>query len=86
MNLPYTYTVDSEVLELFAALPKRQRDKLLDVFRQLCSNPFAPGDFTHVDSVGRHCQVKRFREWLVTFWPEHLANEVHIIAIQHLRM
>jgi hypothetical protein len=85
VSLPYQYTVDSEVLEIFAALPKRQRDKLLDIFRRLCADPFIAGDLTHTDHVGRVCQVKRFGEWLVTFWPEHLASELHVIAIQHLR-
>jgi hypothetical protein len=82
----YKYTIDSEVFELFAFLPKRQRDKLVDIFRHLGANPHVSADLTQADRAGRICRVKRFGEWLVTYWPEHLVKEVHIIAVQHLRM
>lgn len=82
----YKYTVDAAVLGLFAAVTKRQREKLLRIFNELKIDPFLPGDTIQNDHVGRPLQIRRFGEWTVTYWAEHLANEVHIVAIEHLRM
>ena len=85
MIRPYKYSVDDAVLEVFAASTKRQREKLLRIFAQLADNPFLPGDTVQRDHVGRPLQVKRFGEWTVTYWPEHLSDVVHIVAIEALR-
>jgi hypothetical protein len=82
---PYRYTVDDAVLEVFAEVTRRQRERLLRIFAQLASDPYLAGDGVQRDHVGRPLRVKRFGEWTVTFWPEHLAKEVHIVAIEHLR-
>ena len=82
----YQYTVDDAVLAVFATVTKRQREKLLRLFAELTDNPFLPGDTIQRDHVGRSLQVRRFGEWTVTYWAEHLANQVHILAIEHLRM
>jgi hypothetical protein len=82
----YKYTADDTVFAVFAAVTKRQREKLLRIFDELTDNPFLPGDALQRDHVGRSLQVRRFGEWTVTYWPEHLANQVHIVAIEHLRM
>jgi hypothetical protein len=75
VSLPYKYTVDDAVL----------REKLLRIFGQLADNPFQSGDAVQRDHIGRQLQVKRFGEWTVTYWPEHLGNTVHIVALEHLR-
>ena len=84
MNLHYRYTVDDAVLQVFAEAKKRHRDELLRIFTRLATDPYIEGDSEQRDSTGRHCQVKRFGAWLVTYWPEHLANQVHIIDVQRL--
>ena len=55
------------------------------IFAELADNPFLRGDALQRDHVGRLLQVRRFGEWTVTYWPEHFANEIHIVAIEHLR-
>ena len=85
MIRPYKYTVDDAVLEVFAVTTKRQRERLLRIFAQLADNPFLRGDSVQPDHVGRPLQVKRFGEWTITYWPEHLSDVIHIIAIEHLR-
>ena len=85
MIRPYGYSVDAEVVRIFSALGKRQREKLLRVFEQLTENPFQTGDSIQRDHVGRPLQVKRFGEWTVTYWAEHLSEKVHVVAIEHLR-
>lgn len=82
----YQYTVGDSVLAEFAQVTKRQREKLLRIFAELTGNPFLTGDTIQRDHVGRPLQVRRFGEWTITYWPEHLANQIHIIAIEHLRM
>ncbi len=81
----YRYTVDATVLEVFAAATKRQREQLLRIFAQLAENLFWAGEAVQHDNVGRPVQVRRFGEWIVTYWPEHLAKVVHILALEHLR-
>lgn len=83
---PYKYIVDDAVLQDFSATTKRQRERLLRIFAQIADNPFLPGDTVQRDHIGRPLQVRRFGEWAVTYWPEHLGNQIHIIAIEHLRM
>jgi len=83
---PYKYTVDDAVLAVFSGVTKRQREKLLRIFAELTDNPFLPGNTVQRDHVGRSLQVRRFGEWSVTYSPEHLANVVHILAIEHLRI
>jgi len=82
----YNYTVDDAVLAVFAMVTKHQREKLLRAFAELAANPFLSGDTIQLDHVGRSLQVRRFGEWTVTYWPEHLANQIHVVAIEHLRM
>lgn len=85
MTLPYKYTVDDSVLHVFSSAKKRHREELLRIFRHLANNPFTVGDWLEKDTVGRDCHVKRFAHWLVTYWPEHLVNRIHIIDAEHLQ-
>ena len=80
----YNYAVDDTVLRVFAEAKKRHREELLRIFTRLATDPFIEGDSTQRDATGRHCQVKRVGAWSVTFWPEHLANQVHIIDVERL--
>ena len=84
MKSPYKYTVDDAVLHIFAAETKRQRQELLRIFDFLAREPFTEGESIQRDHAGRRCQVKRFGQWTVTYWPEHLANEIHILDVDRL--
>ena len=84
MKLPYKYTVDEAVLQFFAGCSKREREQLLRIFPFLSSEPFTEGEATQPDQVGRRCQVKHFGGWLIVYWPEHLAKEIHILDVERL--
>ena len=84
MNLRYKYTVDDAVLEVFSSVKKRHREELLRIFSYLATDPYVRGDWTQKDNTRRDCQVKRFGRWVVTYWPEHLSNLVHIIDVERL--
>jgi hypothetical protein len=84
VKLPYKYTVAESVLQVFAASPKRQRDELLRIFAFLSLEPFTRGESIQPDGTGRNCQVKRFGDWLIVYWPEHLVSEIHILDAERL--
>ena len=81
MTPPYTYTVDAAVLERFSLSTKKQRETLLRIFDQLADNPFLEGEYVIQDSTGRPLQVRRFGAWVVTYWPEHLGRQIHILSV-----
>jgi len=82
---PYKYTVDDSVLRFFTAAPRRCREELVRVFERLAADPFVKPDSVQPDATGRACHVNRFGAWLVTWWPEHLARELHILDVESLR-
>ena len=84
MKGPYKYTVDAAVLKVFTGATRRQREELLRIFDFLSQNPFTDGDSTQPDNTRRQCQVKRFGPWTVTYWPEHLANRIHVLDVERL--
>ncbi len=86
MSLPYKYFVDDAVLEVFCTTSKLQRGKLLRTFDQLAANPFQQGDAIQLDRAGRPCQVKRFADWTITYWVEHLVETVYILSVDYLRL
>lgn len=84
MRSPYSYDVEEVVLRIFAEAKRRHSEELLRIFARPAADPFIEGDNMQRDVTGRDCQVKRFGAWSVTYWPEHLANQVHIIDIERL--
>jgi hypothetical protein len=85
VNQPYKYTVDDSVLQVFLLASKRRREELLRIFDHLAAEPRSAGDSLQLDDTGRECQVKRFGSWTVTWWPEHLVSELHVIDVERLR-
>ncbi|MCI0748104.1 MAG: hypothetical protein L0Y58_22085 [Verrucomicrobia subdivision 3 bacterium] len=86
MKLPYKYTVADEVLGIFSSVSSARRQRLLSIFSQIAADPFLKGDTIQKDATGRECQVKRFGEWIVIYWAEHLADQVHIVSVERLRL
>ncbi len=85
MSSCYKYTVDDSVLQLFFSARKRDREELLRIFDHLAANPHLKGDSVQLDNTGRPCQVSRFGVWSITWWPEHLLKQLHIIDVERLR-
>ena len=81
----YSYVLDGDVVENVLALSAKQRDELIQVFRQLAENPFEKGETVVCDSVGREIQRKKFGHWFVSFWADHAVKELRIIGIQRAR-
>jgi len=75
----YSYTLSETVAEFALDLEPSEQTNLVSLFRQLATDPYQEGEFTDVDRTGRTLQVKLFGHWLVTYWPDHGANEVRIV-------
>ena len=84
MKLPYQYSVDETVLHVFSAASRRRREELIRIFDFLAREPFTVEDSIQRDHTGRRCCVKRFGRWSVTWWAEHLANQIHILHVEQL--
>lgn len=84
MNGGYGYTVPAAVIDLIASARSRERHELIGIFNTLAHDPFVNGDRVQQDDDGRPLQVKRFRRWEITFWPDHGAREVRIVEVIRL--
>jgi hypothetical protein len=84
VSSPYKYSVDDSVLTAFASASRRQREELLRIFDFLAANPFLAADSPQRDHTGRICKINRFGRWRVTWWAEHLSNQVHVLDVDRL--
>lgn len=83
MSLGYRYTVDDAGCEVFHQLPRRQREHLLALFRQLAAHPFTSGDYREPDTHGESLEVSLFEnEFLVTWRSDHAAKQVRIVRVE----
>jgi len=78
----YRYALDCDVAESLFALPAKQRERFVKIFRSLANDPFQPGELFFRDSVGREIQKKQFAEWWISYWPDHAEKELRIVGVQ----
>lgn len=82
MNLGYRYALDEVCCQVFSALPLRERERLLSVFRQLAADPFQKGEYREADSRGFAVEVKLAGDhFLITWHTDHAAKEVRIVGL-----
>lgn len=60
------------------------RRLLLTLLEQLAEEPFRRGDFRQLDLTGRTNEVALQGEWLITFWSDHAAREVRVVALERV--
>ena len=83
MSLGYRYTVDDEGCEVFHQLPRRQRERLFEFFRQLAAHPFTNGDFQEAGTRGEPLEVALYEnEFLLTWHADHAVKQVRIVRIE----
>jgi hypothetical protein len=80
----YAYVVSESVIGVFTECKRRDREELLRIFQALTNSPFELGDYHQRTATGREIQVKRFGQWLVTYWSDHPASEVRVVEVQKL--
>ena len=80
----YVFAVDQSVMEFFSRCTQREREDLLGVFRSLANSPHQRGEWIQKTTSGREFQVKRFKRWLITFWPDDPVLELRIVDIKRI--
>jgi hypothetical protein len=63
-----------------ADVPGRRR--ALAVLDEIKAAPLRQGDFRQRDATGRVNEVVLIGEWLATFWVDHAATEIRVVALE----
>jgi len=84
MSGDYVYVVDQHVLQIFLSSKGRDRENLLRIFTYLSREPMQRGDYVQRSAAGRDLQVKRFGNWLVTYWTDYPVLELRIVDLKRL--
>ena len=82
MNRRYDFMISGEASRFLFGSTDRIRAKAENVFDFLARHPFTLGDFQEVTPAGRVHQVKVFENMIVTFWTDHVAREIRILACE----
>ncbi len=83
MSLGYGYALNRASCEALNGLPRRSRDRLLDVFRRLAASPFTTGDYQETDARGFVVEVMLVDDqFLVTWHADHAEKEVRIFNLE----
>jgi len=83
MNLGYGYALNRASCEVFSSLPRRSRDRLLDLFQHLAESPFAKGDYQETDQRGLSLEALLVGDqFLVTWHADHAAKEIYIVGLE----
>jgi hypothetical protein len=59
--MEYRYVLSCDAAEFFSTLTVRQREKSLEIFRSLASDPFQVGNTVTKDSIGRDISAQNVR-------------------------
>ncbi|OHE79348.1 MAG: hypothetical protein A3G75_00755 [Verrucomicrobia bacterium RIFCSPLOWO2_12_FULL_64_8] len=69
--------------EVFSALPRRERELLLDIFGRLVDNPFTRGDHHDTDQRGVPLEVMLAHDqFLITWHVDHAVREIRIVGLE----
>jgi hypothetical protein len=80
----FQYVLDEAVVEEIIKMKGSERDALLHAFQWLADNPHDEGEESELADSLRPVFSKRFRDWLVTYWPDDGACELRVIKISNL--
>ena len=81
MPLPYSLFVRHELYEVIRQLRPTWRNKVVQFFESLASDPFQSGDYTERDATDRILHIKVIGAWAIMYWADHAASEVKIVHI-----
>jgi hypothetical protein len=80
--MPYRLLVDFDALLLLQQVPKRVREDLISVFRQLRETPDQLSDYNHRDKVGRLIDVALRGKYAIYYWIDFPDRSVKIVEIK----
>jgi hypothetical protein len=67
-----------------AGTKSAEKRRLLAMLDGVKAGPFRAGDFQQRDTSGRSNEVLLLGEWLVTFWSDHAACEIHVVNLERV--
>jgi hypothetical protein len=78
----YDYSLDREAVAELLKCTARERRVLVDAFEAITRHPTMAGDYSFRGTNGRDNQVVEVMGFMVTFWPDHSARLVRILALE----
>ena len=78
----YQLILSEEAARLFAQLSRPRQRQVGVVLDELKLHPFRQGDFRQRDPAGRTNEVILLGDWLVTYWTDHAAKEIRVVALE----
>jgi hypothetical protein len=80
----YEVILHERAWETLAATKGATRRHLLALLEVVKAGPFRTGDFQQRDASGRTNQVLLHGDWLLTFWSDHAACEIHVVNLEQV--
>ena len=80
----YEVILHEKAWAALAATKGAERRRVLALLDGVKVEPFRSGDFQQRDTSGRCNEVLLFGDWLVTFWSDHAASEIHVLNLEHV--
>jgi hypothetical protein len=80
----YELLLHEEAWTALSGASKPERQRLFAHLGSLKDDPFREGDFPEQDACGRRNQVLLLDEWLITYWSDHAAREVRVLALERM--
>ncbi|MBL9200869.1 MAG: hypothetical protein JNL39_10200 [Opitutaceae bacterium] len=81
---PYEVILHERAWEALATSKGAIRERLLASLDRVKAGPFRTGDFQQRDANGRINEVFLQDDWLVTFWSDHAACEIHVVNLEQV--
>jgi hypothetical protein len=78
----FEVVLHGQAWHLPAATQGATRRQLLAVLDQVAADPFPIGDLQQLESGGRVHEVVLLGNWLVTYWADHAAREIRVVALE----
>ena len=80
--MEYELYIRRAAFDFLRQLRSAERDQLLRLLDELCSDPHRVGDFVEKDATGRNVEAMIFRGYAIFYWPDHAVKELRVIKIR----
>jgi hypothetical protein len=78
----YEAILHGQAWHTLAATQGATRRRLLAVLDVIAAEPFRVGDLQQLEAGGRIHEVVLIGDWLVTYWADHTAQEIRVVALE----
>ena len=82
MSSSYEWTASKQVVERLVYVPSRGKQKLIDYFDHLASNPAQEPQWSFQNEEGREIFIIIFESWVITYSVDDAAKSLAILAVE----